>query len=143
MTFSLHPQLESDTLFIADLSLSTLLLMNDKRFPWFILVPRKADIKEIYQLESHDQQQLLKEINSVAKWAQVTFKAEKMNVAALGNMVPQLHIHVIARHKMDEAWPKPVWGMGTKIEYLEAEAKNIIEKMQVELGMRDESISYI
>lgn len=133
MNFKLDPQLERDTLFIKDLPLSQLLLMNDRRYPWFILVPRKINITEIYQLSFEEQSQLLKEINWVAKWAHKHFSAEKMNIAALGNIVPQLHIHVIARFANDFAWPKPVWGHGIKEEYNKDEALPLIEKIKLEL----------
>lgn len=130
MNFILHPQLEADTLLIQELPVSRLLLMNDSRLPWFILVPRKANIKEIYELDTKEQIQLLNEITSLSKWAHDFFKADKMNVAALGNMVPQLHIHVIARQKNDFAWPKPVWGVGTREPYSSNEAKQLIESVK-------------
>lgn len=133
MNFTLHPQLETDTLFIENLPLSKLLLMNDRRYPWFILVPRKFEITEVYQLVMEDQYQLLNEMNLVAKWAHKNFSADKMNIAALGNVVPQLHIHIIARHTNDFAWPKPVWGIGTKEEYSKEEGLSLIERIKQEL----------
>lgn len=129
MSFTLDPQLKKDTLFIKDLELSALLLMNDSRFPWFILVPRRPDLKEIFQLQTQDQQMLWQEINSISKQALHFFKADKMNIAALGNIVPQLHIHVIARHKTDAAWPKPVWGMGQATPYPDS-VNDIIAQMK-------------
>ena len=108
--FKLHPQLANDTVTIGDFPLCRLLLMNDSQFPWFILVPRRDGIQEIYQLTSKDQKQLLKESSHLSETMYRVFEADKMNIAALGNMVPQLHIHHIARYREDSAWPKPVWG---------------------------------
>lgn len=131
MTFTLHPQLESDTLFIKDFPISRVLLMNDSRVPWFILVPRRMNMTEIYQLNFEEQLQLLKEINIIAKWAHHFFAADKMNIAALGNSVAQLHIHVIARHKQDFAWPKPVWGLGEREIYTSQAAEQLIKEAEL------------
>ncbi|WP_115935507.1 HIT family protein [Aestuariispira insulae] len=117
MSFSLHPRLDADTFLLGDLPLCRALLMNDSRFPWLVLVPRRADIREIHQLPETDQFQLLREITQVSAAMETAFSAEKMNVAALGNMVPQLHIHIIARFEADEAWPGPIWGVGQTIPY--------------------------
>lgn len=117
MTFTIHPQLEADTVQIAELGLCSLLLMNDARFPWCILVPRIAGAREVHTLRSEEQMALWREVAHVAGTLQGAFDAEKMNVAALGNLVPQLHIHVIARHTTDAAWPNPVWGRGTPTPY--------------------------
>ena len=108
--FQLHPQLQNDTIFIGRFSLSHLLLMNDCNYPWFILVPDRENIQEIYQLEEHDRIQLIKESSYLAQQLAQTFNADKMNIAALGNIVPQLHIHHIVRYKTDSAWPGPIWG---------------------------------
>lgn len=108
--FVLHPQLVQDTEFALDLPLCRLLIMNDENYPWFVLVPRRPNLREAYELSEADQQQLTREVNGFAKFVQQRLGAEKMNVAALGNMVPQLHIHVIARSSGDGAWPAPVWG---------------------------------
>jgi diadenosine tetraphosphate (Ap4A) HIT family hydrolase len=109
--FELHPRLAQDTLLIGDFSLSRLLLMNDANYPWFILVPRRAGIREIFQLDDADQIQLLKESSQLARVLARIYAADKLNVAALGNMVPQLHIHHIVRYTTDPAWPQPVWGL--------------------------------
>lgn len=132
MTFQLHPQLETDTHFIADLNLCRLLLMNDGNYPWVILVPKKSDITEIYQLSPAEQQLLIKEIDLVSKKLTTMFKADKINIAALGNVVPQLHIHIIARHKKDLAWPKPVWGVAKPTPYSKDKAKTLIKQLQLE-----------
>lgn len=110
MSFALHPQLARDTATVGDLALCRVLLMNDRRFPWLILVPRQPDLREMHELDEASQQALTREINTTAQRMAWHFKADKMNVAALGNVVPQLHIHVIARHTGDAAWPSPVWG---------------------------------
>ncbi len=108
--FSLHPQLAADTFEIGSFPLSVLLLMNDATYPWFILVPCRTDIREIYELDNRDQQQLLKESSQLARGLVEQFCADKLNIAALGNMVPQLHLHHIVRYRSDPAWPGPIWG---------------------------------
>jgi diadenosine tetraphosphate (Ap4A) HIT family hydrolase len=110
MAFSLHPQLGKDAFFMADLKLCQLMLMNNQLFPWLILVPRKEDISEIMDLLPNCRHQLMDEITYISQLIKKLFKADKLNVAALGNYVPQLHIHVIARFISDKAWPNPVWG---------------------------------
>lgn len=108
--FQLDERLAADTIELGDLTLCRVLLMNDSNYPWVILVPRREGVREIYELSEADQQQLLAESSQLASVMAGLFKADKMNVAALGNMVPQLHIHHIARSVNDAAWPKPVWG---------------------------------
>ena len=115
--FVLHPQLKADTHFIADLELSRLLLMDDARYPWVILVPRRRDLTELHQLDNAAQSVLMEEITRLSEAMQGFFQAGNMNVGALGNMVPQLHIHVIARNPGDAAWPGPVWGVGNRKPY--------------------------
>ncbi len=110
MGFTLHSQLAADTVEVCDLSLAKVLLMNDSTYPWVILVPRQPNLREMHDLEPADQQALMQEITHVSKAMQAHFKADKMNVAALGNMVPQLHVHIIARFEDDAAWPGLVWG---------------------------------
>lgn len=109
--FELHPQLAKDCFIVGDLELCQVLLMNDCQYPWLILVPKKAGLSEILQLGEAEQRVLLKEINAVNTVLQQVFAPDKLNMAALGNMVPQLHIHCIARFTQDVAWPKPVWGV--------------------------------
>ncbi len=120
--FILNNRLDDDTYFIADMKLSRLLLMNDCRYPWVILVPRKNDIKEIYQLNDSDRYLLIDEISNLSKSMTVEFSLDKINIGALGNMVSQLHIHIIGRYFDDDAWPNPVWWHGDMIEYDEASA---------------------
>lgn len=109
--FELHTRLEQDTLRVGDFPLCRLLLMNDSTYPWFILVPRRNEIREIYELTQGDQRQLLEESSHLAEVLVRIFQADKLNIAALGNMVPQLHIHHIVRYQDDPAWPNPVWGL--------------------------------
>jgi diadenosine tetraphosphate (Ap4A) HIT family hydrolase len=115
--FELDPRLAADTTVLGDFALSRALLMNDSRYPWVILVPRQADLAEVFQLSEAEQQQLLKESSFVAAAMANYFSADKMNVAALGNVVKQLHIHHVARFSTDESWPAPVWGRGQAVPY--------------------------
>jgi diadenosine tetraphosphate (Ap4A) HIT family hydrolase len=129
LPFALSPQLEKDTLFIHDLRLSSLRLMNDTRFPWFVLVPRRDGAREWVDLLPGDQRGLMREINSVSRMMQKMFNPDKLNIAALGNMVPQLHIHIIARFTNDAAWPKPVWGVGDAVSYEQSHLDHITPKI--------------
>jgi diadenosine tetraphosphate (Ap4A) HIT family hydrolase len=108
--FILDPRLVQDTVAIGDFPLCRLLLSNDSNYPWFILVPRRPGISELFQLEPADQLQLWQETNSLAQLLSEAFNADKLNVGALGNVVSQLHMHVIVRFRNDAAWPAPVWG---------------------------------
>lgn len=110
MAWTLHAQLAADTTVVGDFPLSRLLLSNDAQYPWCILVPRIAGAKELHRLDDADQLQVLRESVALARAMELVFKPHKMNVAALGNVVPQLHVHHIARYKTDPAWPAPVWG---------------------------------
>jgi len=112
--FSLHPTLASDTLQIADLPLSCVLLMKDRGFPWLILVPRREGVKEIHELTPDDRAILIEEVSLASLILTKLLNPVKINCGALGNIVPQLHVHVIARFKADRAWPGPVWGGRTK-----------------------------
>ncbi len=125
--FTLHSQLEKDTLFVTDLSLCRVLLANDSQFPWLILVPRRADCKEIYDLETDDIETLNQESLFVSKTLMKHFQGDKLNVATIGNMVPQLHIHHIVRFKNDVAWPAPVWGKQAAIPYQETEQQTQLQ----------------
>ncbi|MFW9078147.1 HIT family protein [Pseudomonas sp. P2757] len=108
--FALDSRLQQDTLTIGDFPLCRLLLSNDSNYPWFILVPRREDISELFQLDVADQQQLWQETTALAEVLKDLFDADKMNVATLGNVVSQMHMHVIVRKRDDAAWPAPVWG---------------------------------
>jgi diadenosine tetraphosphate (Ap4A) HIT family hydrolase len=107
--WSLHPQLQADTALVCDLALSRVLAMNDANFPWLILVPRRAGVSEIFDLGA-EQATLLNEMSLVSRVLKDVTHCDKLNVAAIGNVVPQLHLHIVARRKDDAVWPKPAWG---------------------------------
>ncbi|MBO6553390.1 MAG: HIT domain-containing protein [Roseitalea sp.] len=126
--FELDPTLERDSLFVTDLGLTQLRLMNDSRFAWLILVPKRSGITEIHELTPLDQTMLTFETTQIAQALADVTGADKINVAALGNQVRQLHMHVIARHLGDPAWPGPVWCAGTPTPYQNGAAKAFIER---------------
>jgi diadenosine tetraphosphate (Ap4A) HIT family hydrolase len=132
-TFQLHPQLEADTALVANWGLSRVLLMNDARFPWIILVPRRAGLSEIQDLKHAERMVLIEEINRAGEGLKKMMGAKKINTAALGNMVPQLHVHVIARFENDAAWPKPVWSVGAAVAYEQDVKIALIEKLRAAL----------
>lgn len=132
-TFELHARLAADTLLIRDLPLSRLLLMNDARFPWCILVPARDGLRELYELTPADAALLHEEIRRVSLALAACGHVDKLNVAALGNQVPQLHIHVIARRYDDAAWPQPVWGSGPAQPYDEAAAHRLLTALRAAL----------
>jgi diadenosine tetraphosphate (Ap4A) HIT family hydrolase len=133
MNFILHSRLAAETAFVADWDLSRVLLMNDKRFPWIVLVPRRADASEIFDLEASARILLISEIARASErlkaWAEVRGGCNKINVGSLGNMVPQLHVHVVARSKADSAWPGPVWGAGQPVPYDAAELSQVAAEL--------------
>jgi len=133
--FVLHPQLAADCHMIGDLPLSHVLLLNDRRYPWVILVPRRAEVREIYQLPPVDRSQLLDESCRVGKLLMNVFGGDKLNVGALGNLVPQLHIHHVVRHIDDPAWPGPVWGHSPAEPYREAELAERLTLLFQGLGL--------
>jgi diadenosine tetraphosphate (Ap4A) HIT family hydrolase len=134
MGFLLHPRLTADTATIADWSLSRVLLMNDKRFPWIILVPRRADISEIFDLDEAARATLTSEISRVGvrlkDWAKTRGGGDKINIGVIGNTVPQLHVHVVARAKTDPAWPGTVWGAGGAVPYGAAELSRVVSELR-------------
>lgn len=134
MPFSLHPTLARDTVEIARLPLCHVLLMKDRRFPWVILVPEREGVREIHELSPEDRARLIEEIARVGEALQRLFEPDKLNVGALGNIVPQLHIHVVARAASDDAWPGPVWGSGAAVPYGEEELEAIRGALAAELG---------
>jgi len=109
-SFRLHPRLAADCILIGRLPLSQLLLLNDARYPWFLLVPCRTGVSEIFELDEHDQRQLWLESAQLSRFMMQAFHADKLNIGVLGNLVPQLHMHHIARFHSDPAWPGPVWG---------------------------------
>lgn len=131
--FILDSRLEQDTLPIGDFPLCRLLLMNDAQYPWFILVPRREAVSELFQLDAADQQQLWGETTAFAEIVKDSFGADKMNVATLGNVVSQLHMHVIARSRDDAAWPAPVWGKHQPKPYTQDQAAAIRARLKTVL----------
>jgi len=115
--FSLHPRLAADTIFVADWALSRVVAMNDARYPWLILVPRRDGATEIFDLNAEDRHTMIEEIARASDGLKTLTTAAKINVGALGNLVPQLHIHIVARNPGDAAWPGPMWGQGTAQPY--------------------------
>jgi diadenosine tetraphosphate (Ap4A) HIT family hydrolase len=115
--FQLHPQLARDAVPVGDLALSRVLLAKDANYPWLILVPRRPALVELIDLEENEQVQLLTEIAAAARVLKEITACDKLNIAALGNQVAQLHVHVIARRHSDAAWPKPVWGVAPSTAY--------------------------
>jgi diadenosine tetraphosphate (Ap4A) HIT family hydrolase len=118
VTFALHARLAADTIEIGDLGLSRALLMNDARFLWIILVPRRNDLSELIDLDERERAILMEEIAAVAGVLKRRPGVDKVNVGALGNVVRQLHVHVVARRVGDAAWPGPVWGSGAAVRYV-------------------------
>ncbi len=134
MIFALDPRLAADTLFVSDLALSRLLLMNDARYPWLILVPRRENLREIVDLDAADRATLIEEIALVSRFVQSLPDVDKINVGALGNIVGQLHVHVVGRAVGDPAWPGPVWGVGRAQRYAPERAAALIAEARAALA---------
>lgn len=126
----LHPQLQADCLVIGRFPLCHLLLMRDANYPWFILVPDRTGIAEIYQLNAADQRQLIRESSWLAAALAEVFQADKLNIAALGNVVPQLHVHHVVRYRTDAAWPAPIWGRLPLKPYSEETLAAVIARLK-------------
>ncbi len=131
--WSLHPQLAQDTVPVGDLRLARMLLTNDANYPWLILVPRLPGLVELIDLEENAQVQLLGEIAATARALKSITQCDKLNIAALGNQVPQLHVHIIARRHSDAAWPKPVWGVRPPLSYEQAKLRAFLELLRQSL----------
>jgi len=131
--FALDSRLQQDCLLVGDFPLCRLLLMNDSNYPWFILVPRREEVSELFQLDADDQRQLWQETTLLAEILKDTFAADKMNVATLGNVVSQLHMHVIVRRRGDAAWPAPVWGRNPALPYGDDQVAAIKAKLRLVL----------
>ena len=129
-TWSLHAQLQKDTIDIGDLPLSRVLVIKDANYPWLLLVPRRDKAAEIIDLDEVAQGQLMTEINRVGRALKEVTKCDKLNVAALGNVVPQLHVHIIARRTTDAAWPRPVWGVMPPLAHDAAEVQRFISELR-------------
>lgn len=132
--FSLDPRIDADSLAVADLPLSTLRLMRDANYPWLVLVPRRPGLAEIIDLDPAARLQLMTEIGSVSEALRASVPCDKLNVAALGNMVRQLHVHVIARRQGDAAWPRPVWGVASPKPYPPGAAEALAETLAARLA---------
>lgn len=130
LEFELHPQLAADCIVLGDFPVCRLLLMNDTNYPWFILVPRRAGATEIYHLSDQDQCAVIKESSYLSSNLADTFAARKMNVASLGNMVPQLHIHHIVRYENDPAWPGPIWGKLPAVPFTQEQIRDVRHKLE-------------
>ncbi len=128
--FELHGTLAADTVKAAQWPLCRVLLMNDSRYPWLILVPARAGMTDLHDLEQADQSQLMTEIDRASHALTQLHAPDKINVAALGNMVPQLHIHVVARFKTDDAWPNPIWGVHPPRPYEAAALADTVQSLQ-------------
>jgi diadenosine tetraphosphate (Ap4A) HIT family hydrolase len=133
--WSLHPQLARDTTALGDLPLSHVLVMNDANYPWLILVPRKADITEVIDLDEVEQTRLMSEVARTARALREVTACHKLNIAALGNAVPQLHVHVIARFRDDAAWPKPVWGVAPARRYEREALHDFMRPLRSKIGL--------
>jgi diadenosine tetraphosphate (Ap4A) HIT family hydrolase len=131
--FQLDSRLETETAFVADWALSRLLLMDDARYPWLVLVPRRAELSEIHDLAHAERMVLIEEIARAAKALKSLTGAAKINVGALGNAVPQLHVHVVARNPGDPAWPGPVWGHGRAVAYAPQARETLVAQLREHL----------
>jgi diadenosine tetraphosphate (Ap4A) HIT family hydrolase len=132
--FDINPRLEGDSIPVIDLGLCAVRLMKDSNYPWLLLIPRKADLIEIIDLEPLERIVLMEEISQVCEILKEVTNCEKLNVAALGNQVSQLHVHLIARYQDDAAWPGPVWGAAPPLPYDEQKAGSLIDRLREKLG---------
>ncbi|MBS0530203.1 MAG: HIT family protein [Proteobacteria bacterium] len=128
--WSLHPQLQKDTIDIGDLPLSRVLVIKDANYPWLLLVPRRSGASEIIDLDEVEQAQLMTETARVARALKDITQCDKLNIAALGNAVPQLHVHIIARRTTDAAWPRPVWGAVPALDHDASEVQAFISAIR-------------
>jgi diadenosine tetraphosphate (Ap4A) HIT family hydrolase len=133
--WSLHPQLAHDTVPVGELALSRVLAMNDANYPWLVLVPRRAGIIEIIDLDEPERQVLIGEIAQASAALKSLTQCDKLNVAAIGNVVPQLHVHVVARRKDDPAWPRPVWGATPPRPYAAVELQAFVVALRGAIGL--------
>lgn len=128
--FALHPQLQQDCVPVGNFPLSLVLLSRDANYPWCILVPRREDIREIHHLSNEDRVQLIQESCHLAEVMTDLFTPDKMNIGVLGNIVPQLHVHHVARYESDAAWPGPVWGKVPAKAYAESDMEALVKRLQ-------------
>ena len=134
MTFEMDPRLSNDTIALTDWGLSSVALMNDARYPWLVLIPRRQALYEWIDLPEYDQQTLMIEINRAAQVLRKEFQPHKINIASLGNIVPQLHVHIVARFKHDAVWPYPVWAAGEREPYSPELQRQRIEALRAALA---------
>jgi diadenosine tetraphosphate (Ap4A) HIT family hydrolase len=134
--FALDPRLAADTVPLGSSSLCLLLLMNEQRYPWLVLVPKRSGLSELFELTPADRVELIEESCAVAEALARTFRADKINVGALGNVVRQLHVHHVARRIGDPAWPGPVWGHSPREPYAPAALQEALRQLREALGAR-------
>lgn len=135
LSWSLHSQLTLDTVDVGDLPLSRLLISKDANYPWLLLVPRRAGIGEIIDLDAADRTQLMIEIAQTGAALKAMTACDKLNIAVIGNVVPQLHVHVVARRRSDAAWPKPIWGTVPPCAYEPAALAAFIADVRRAMGL--------
>jgi diadenosine tetraphosphate (Ap4A) HIT family hydrolase len=128
--FVLDSRLQQDSLVLGEFSLCQLLLSKDANYPWFILVPKRAGVSELFELDAAEQQQLWQETTLLAEALKASYGADKMNVATLGNVVSQLHMHVIVRQRDDAAWPAPVWGKCAPVGYTDDQLQAVRQRLR-------------
>jgi diadenosine tetraphosphate (Ap4A) HIT family hydrolase len=133
--FELHSTLEADTVRVGELQLSLLLLSKDANYPWLILVPKRAGIDEIHQLSANDRQELMHESYCLSKALVSLFSPDKLNIATIGNKVPQLHMHHICRFRNDICWPKPVWGQAQSSAYTKVQCATVISNLRDQVAL--------
>lgn len=134
MNFQLHPRLQQDCITIGRFELCRLLIMNDRQYPWFILVPEISNLTELYQLDKTQYTVFMEESCYLAENLAALFEADKMNIANIGNIVAQLHIHHIVRYQTDSAWPTPVWGKFSAVPYNEAQITERVSQVTARLS---------
>lgn len=139
--WTLHPQLDKDTAAVGDLPLCRVLLIKDAHYPWLVLVPRRPETVEIIDLDEVAQSQLMTEITRVSRALREITRCDKLNVAALGNAVPQLHVHIIARRRTDAAWPRPVWGVMPPLSYDPRDMQELIDALRRKVWIEQPDLS--
>jgi diadenosine tetraphosphate (Ap4A) HIT family hydrolase len=141
MAFSIHPRLAADTVPVTSLGLSSVRLMNDRLWPWLVLVPEREGLVELIDLGPEERQLLIEEIALASSVLRVLFQPDKLNVAALGNQVSQLHVHVIARRRQDPAWPRPVWGVQAPVAYGVHDRDKLVAALQDAFSAHRDSVA--
>lgn len=134
MAFTLDSKLESDSTYVCDLELSQVRLGSNSTFPWVLLIPKRDNVREIIELDEADQQQLMREIVQVSRAVQSIYQPDKINVGALGNIVPQLHVHVVARYVGDKAWPSAAWKGDFNVPYTPEALQEALDKLRQALS---------